>query len=197
MSLQIGITGGIGSGKSLVCRIFSALGIPIYSADDRAKWLLNHDEKLKKTVEALLGSEAYLPDGSYNRQWVASKVFNNSILLRELNAVVHPRVGEDTQAWLKLHSKAPYVVKEAAIMGKARQNNSLDKVIVVHSPVDVRVERVMQRDPQRSETEIRDIIARQVSDEERIKVADYVVYNDDNQLVIPQVWQLHQLFSKK
>ncbi len=197
MSLQIGITGGIGSGKSLVCRIFSALGIPIYSADDRAKWLLNHDEQLKKTVEALLGSEAYLPDGSYNRQWVASKVFNNSILLRELNAVVHPRVGEDTQAWLKLHSKAPYVVKEAAIMGKARQNNSLDKVIVVHSPVDVRVERVMQRDPQRSETEIRDIIARQVSDEERIKVADYVVYNDDNQLVIPQVWQLHQLFSKK
>jgi dephospho-CoA kinase len=197
MSLQIGITGGIGSGKSLVCRIFSALGIPVYSADDRAKWLLNHDEKLKKTVEALLGSEAYLPDGSYNRPWVASKVFNNSTLLRELNAVVHPRVGEDTHAWLKLHSKAPYVVKEAAIMGKAGHNNSLDKVVVVYSPVDMRVARVLQRDPQRTETEIRDIIARQVSEQERLKIANHVVYNDDSQLVIPQVWQLHQLFSRK
>jgi dephospho-CoA kinase len=197
MSLQIGITGGIGSGKSLVCRIFSALGVPVYSADDRAKWLLNHDEKLKKTVEALLGSEAYLPDGSYNRPWVASKVFNNSTLLRELNAIVHPRVGEDTQAWLKHHKKARYVVKEAAIMAKAGQNNSLDKVIVVHSPVEVRVERVLQRDLQRTESEIRDIIARQMSDEERLKIADYVVYNDDSQLLIPQVWHLHQLFSKR
>jgi dephospho-CoA kinase len=197
MSLQIGITGGIGSGKSLVCRIFSALGVPIYSADERAKWLLNYDEKLKKTVEALLGAEAYLPDGSYNRQWVASKVFNNSTLLRELNAIVHPRVGEDTQAWLKQHKKAPYVVKEAAIMVKAGQNNLLDKVVVVHSPVDLRVARVLQRDPQRSETEIRDIIARQVSDEERLAVADYVIYNDDSQLLIPQVWRLHRIFSTK
>ncbi len=196
MSLQIGITGGIGSGKSLVCRIFTALGVPVYNADDRAKWLLNHDEKLKKTVEALLGKEAYWPDGAYNRQWVSHKVFNNPTLLRELNAVVHPRVGEDTQAWLKLHKKVPYVVKEAAIMGKAGENNTLDKVIVVQAPLAMRIQRVLQRDPQRSETEIRDIIARQMSDEERLKMADYVLYNDDCQLLIPQVWALHQLFSK-
>ncbi|MFN8343540.1 MAG: dephospho-CoA kinase [Spirosomataceae bacterium] len=195
--LQIGITGGIGSGKSLVCRIFAALGTPVYVADDRAKWLLNHDEKLKKTVEALLGPEAYLPDGSYNRQWVASKVFNNSTLLRELNAMVHPRVGEDTQAWLKQYKKAPYILKEAAIMGKAGQNNSLDKVVVVQSPAEVRVARVLLRDPQRSEAEVRAIIARQVSEEERLKIADFIIYNDDSQLLIPQIERLHLIFSKR
>jgi dephospho-CoA kinase len=195
MSLQIGITGGIGSGKSMVCRVFAALGVPVYSADERAKWLLNHDEKLKKTVEALLGPDAYLPDGSYHRTWVASKVFNNPSLLRELNAVVHPRVGEDTEAWLKQHQKAPYVIKEAAIMGKAGQNNPLNKVVVIEAPLEIRVKRVLQRDPQRSEAEVRDIISRQISDEERLKIADYVIKNDDSQLIVPQIWALHQAFS--
>ena len=195
--LQIGITGGIGSGKSLVCRVFAALGVPVYVADDRAKWLLNHDEKLKKAVEALLGTEAYLTDGGYNRQWVAGKVFNNPSLLRELNAVVHPRVGEDTQAWLKQYRKAPYVLKEAAIMAKAGQNNSLDKVVVVQSPVEVRIARVLLRDPQRSEAEVRAIIERQLSEEERLKIADFIIYNDDSQLLIPQIEGLHRIFSKR
>ena len=194
--LQIGVTGGIGSGKSIVCQIFSALGTPVYSADDRAKWLLNHDEKLKQSVTALLGAEAYLSDGSYNRSWVAKRVFQNPLLLQQLNAIVHPRVGQDTQEWVHKHSHAPYVVKEAAIMAKAGQNNALDNVIVVHAPADLRIARVLERDPQRSEKEVRDIIARQATDEERLKIADHVVYNDESQLLIPQVWQLHLLFKK-
>jgi len=194
--LQVGITGGIGSGKSLVCQVFLALGVPVYSADEQAKWLLNHDEKLKKSVEALLGIEAYLPNGNYNRVWVASKVFNNPILLRELNALVHPRVGEDTKMWLKQFKNASYVIKEAAIMGKAGQSNSLDKIVVVYTPVEVRVARVLKRDSQRSESEVRDIIARQVAEEERFKIADYVLHNDESQLLIPQIWKLHQEFKR-
>lgn len=197
MALQIGITGGIGSGKSLVCRVFGALGVPVYSADERAKWLLNHDPKLRKTVEALLGNEAYTAEGSYNRQWVAGRVFQNPVLLRELNAVVHPRVGEDTLQWMETYQNAPYVVKEAAIMSKAGSNNSLDKVVVVQAPVDLRVKRVQQRDPHRSETEIRDIINRQVSEEERLKIADFVIHNDEQQLLLPQIWQLHELFLQQ
>ncbi|RDB04966.1 dephospho-CoA kinase [Runella aurantiaca] len=194
--LQIGITGGIGSGKSIVCRIFSALGIPVYSADDRAKWLLNHDLTLKNAVTELLGSEAYLPNGSYNRAWVASQVFQNPPLLQKLNAIVHPRVSEDTQKWVEHNTNAPYLIKEAAIMAKAGQNNALAQVIVVYAPADLRVARVLQRDPQRSEKEVRDIIARQISDEERHKIADFIIYNDESQLLIPQVWGLHQLFKK-
>jgi dephospho-CoA kinase len=194
--LQIGVTGGIGSGKSIVCRIFAALGVPVYSADDRAKWLLNHDTKLQHYVIDLLGNEAYGAHGSYNRAWVASQVFQNPSLLKQLNAIVHPRVREDTEAWMKQNAAAPYVVKEAAIMAKAGQNNTLDKVIVVDAPVDLRVARVLQRDPQRSEKEIRDIIARQFSDEERHQIADFVIYNDESRLLIPQVWKLHLLFKK-
>jgi dephospho-CoA kinase len=194
--LQIGITGGIGSGKSIVCRIFSALGVPVYSADDRAKWLLNHDLSLKSAVTQLLGSEAYLPNGIYNRAWVASQVFQNPPLLQKLNAIVHPRVGEDTQKWVEQNTNAPYLIKEAAIMAKAGQNNALAQVIVVHAPADLRVARVLQRDPQRSEKEVRDIIARQISDEERHKIADFIINNDESQLLIPQVWKLHLLFKK-
>ncbi|AEI49560.1 dephospho-CoA kinase [Runella slithyformis] len=194
--LQIGVTGGIGSGKSMVCRIFSALGVPVYYADERAKWLLNHDHQLQRSVIELLGNEAYTANSTYNRAWVASQVFQNPSLLQQLNAIVHPRVREDTEAWMKQNAAAPYVVKEAAIMAKAGQNNALDKVIVVDAPVALRVTRVLQRDPQRSEKEIRDIIARQISDKERRQIADYVIYNDESKLLIPQVWKLHLLFKK-
>ncbi|MEZ4904285.1 MAG: dephospho-CoA kinase [Spirosomataceae bacterium] len=144
----------------------------------------------------MLGSEAYLPNGSYNRLWVASQVFTQPSLLQKLNALVHPRVGEDTELWLKQHKDAPYVVKEAAIMGKAGQNNSLDKIVVVHAPIEIRVARVLKRDTQRSESEVRDIIARQMTEEERFRIAHYVLYNDESQLLVPQVWQLHQDFSR-
>ena len=174
----------------MVCRIFEALGAPVYAADDRAKWLINHDEPLKMAIIKLLGETAYSPDGSYNNAWVAAKVFNNVELLQQLNALVHPRVFEDAAAWLRQYSNAPYVVRESALMKKGA---GIDKIVVVHAPVAMRIERVKQRDPQRSEDEIRNIMTRQMSDDERLSMADFVVYNDESQLLIPQVLRMHEL----
>ena len=195
LPMQIGVTGGIGSGKSVVCRVFETLGIPVYAADERAKWLTEHDPILKADITRLLGPEAYeLVSGRYNRPWVAAQVFHNPDLLRQLNELVHPRVYADTLLWVQQHAQAPYVIKEAALMSAAGHGNSLDKVIVVHAPIDLRIQLIQQRDPHRSEAEIRNIISRQVSDEERARIADYIVYNDESQLLLPQILRLHELF---
>ncbi|MBD2756379.1 dephospho-CoA kinase [Spirosoma validum] len=195
--LQIGVTGGIGAGKSVVCQVFQALSIPIYEADERAKWLTEHDPILKADITRVLGRNAYDVMGHYNRAWVASQVFSDPVLLGQLNGVIHPRVLSDTDAWVNEHLGKPYVVKEAAIMRAAGDNNSLDKVIVVRAPIDVRIERIRKRDPHRSAEEILNIINRQVSDEERLKIADYVIDNDDSQLLIPQVIRLHEEFLRQ
>ncbi len=192
--LQIGVTGGIGSGKSVVCRVFSALGVPVYYADDRAKWLTTHDPILKADITRLLGAEAYDLSGAYNRSWVASQVFINPQLLGQLNALIHPRVWADTVAWVESHAHHAYVVKEAALMGKAGGGNLLDKVIVVTAPETLRIARIQQRDPHRSVTEIQHIMDRQLSDKERLNMSDYVLINDEQQLILPQLITLHAQF---
>lgn len=192
----IGVTGGIGSGKSLVCRIFEAFGIPVYYADERAKWLVDNDAILKADVTRLLGPEAYDPIGRYNRSWVAAQVFGKPELLLELNALIHPRVYADTALWTNGYPSKPYVVKEAALLRTAGEDgNNLDKLIVVQSSLELRMQRIKKRDPHRTEQEIQNIISRQMGDEERLKMADYVIYNNETQLLIPQVVQLHKLFS--
>ena len=175
----IGITGGIGSGKSIVCKVFATMGIPIYEADSRAKFLINNDLSLKKIIQNLLGEQSYTPMGEYHRAWVASQVFNNPDLLKQLNAVVHPRVREDAENWIQQHSKAPFLLYEAALMKAAGEGNHFDKVIVVNAPIELRIKRVQKRD-NRSEQEIRDIIARQISDEERLEMANFVIKNDED-----------------
>lgn len=182
----IGITGGIGSGKSLVCKIFSTMNIPIYDADSRAKYLINNDLSLKKSIKNLLGENAYNSSGDYNRVWVASQVFNNPDLLKELNSLVHPCVHKDARIWVKKYPSATFLVYEAALMKAAGDKNIFDKVIVVNAPIDLRIKRIQGRDG-RSEQEIRDIMARQISDEERLKIADYVIENDDKISVLAQV----------
>ncbi|SEI43702.1 dephospho-CoA kinase [Dyadobacter sp. SG02] len=191
--LLIGITGGIGSGKSMVCRLFECLDIPVYYADSRAKWLTNHDPEIREKVVALLGAEAYDDAGQYNTRFVASAVFKNEALLKELNAIIHPVVLRDTRAWVAQHAEVPYVVKEAAIMAKASEANAVDYVVVVEAPVELRIQRILQRD-KRTEQEIRAIIERQVSDESRREIADYFVQNDDDSELIPQVLHLHETF---
>jgi len=195
--LQIGVTGGIGSGKSIVCRIFTALGIPVYVADDRAKWLTEHDPILKADILRVMGPNAYDALGHYNRGWIASQVFTDPALLQQLNNVIHPRVLSDTQAWVQEHTDKPYLIKEAAIMNAAGKGNTLDKVIVVSAPLDLRIKRILKRDPHRSEQEIRNIINRQLSDEERLHLADYVIQNDEHQLLIPQVLSIHDEFLRQ
>lgn len=195
--LQIGVTGGIGSGKSVVCSVFKALGIPVYEADERAKWLTEHDPILKADILRVLGPNAYTELGRYNRAWVASQVFAEPALLASLNAVIHPRVLADTAAWVNEHANKPYVVKEAALMNAAGSGNSLDKVIVVQAPVALRIKRIRKRDPHRSEAEIQNIIDRQISDIERLQLADYVIDNDESQLLLPQIIRLHEIFLQQ
>ncbi|SEI79022.1 dephospho-CoA kinase [Dyadobacter koreensis] len=195
--MKIGVTGGIGSGKSIVCKVFACLNIPVYDADTRAKWLTNHDPEIRRAIQELLGPDSYTESGVYNRSYVSSLVFKNPDLLKKLNEIIHPAVGKDTDDWMGKHSDAPYVIKEAAIMNKAGANNNLDFVIVVKAPVDLRLKRIKVRDETRSEDEIRAIIERQVSDEERDSIADFTIDNDENAALIPQVLKLHQLFLEK
>jgi dephospho-CoA kinase len=193
LPLLIGVTGGIGSGKSMVCRLFECLDVPVYYADSRAKWLTNHDSEIREKVTALLGSESYDANGRYNTSFVASVVFKDEDVLKELNAIIHPVVLRDTREWLMSHSGLPYVVKEAAIMAKAGQANAMNYVVVVEAPVNLRVKRILQRD-KRSEQEVRAIIERQVTDEARKEIADFTVDNDETAALIPQVLALHGLF---
>ena len=191
--LQIGVTGGIGSGKSIVCKIFSCLGVSVYDADSRAKLLTNTDPEIRASVTELLGTESYDEQGNYNRSFVSSLVFKNEILLKRLNSIIHPVVQQDTQSWLLQRQNEPYVIKEAAIMNAAKDSNSLDYVIVVQSPVELRIRRILERD-KRSEDEIKAIIDRQVTDADRNGIADFIIHNDEETALIPQVLKLHKLF---
>ncbi|MCE7042575.1 dephospho-CoA kinase [Dyadobacter sp. CY312] len=194
--LQIGVTGGIGSGKSIVCKVFSCLGISVYDADTRAKWLTTHDSGIREKVVALLGPLAYDASGEYNRSYVASIVFKDELLLKKLNAIIHPVVLKDTEKWMSERGNQPYVIKEAAIMKAAGDANKLDYVVVVQAPQELRIRRILQRD-KRSEDEIRAIIERQISDEKRKAIADFFIQNDENAALIPQVLDLHRAFLEK
>lgn len=190
----IGITGGIGSGKSIVCKIFSILGIPIYDADSRAKWIITHNIQLKSAIIQLLGEQSYTNTGDYNREWVASQVFNNPDLLLKLNALVHPCVHEDARGWIAQKQNHPFLLYEAALMKAAGNANVFDKVIVVSSPIALRVKRVKERD-KRSKAEIEAIMARQISDEERLNIADFVIQNDEKVPLLEQILILYKKLS--
>lgn len=190
--LLIGITGGIGSGKSTVAKIFNILGIPVYSADDRAKWLMSNDPDLKDQITANFGKESYFEDGSLNRSYLASRVFNDEEKISIINSLVHPSVKKDFEKWV-LKQNSPYVLKEAALLFESGSYKDLDKVITVSAPLKIRINRVLLRDPQRSENQINDIINKQLPDEEKNLKADFVIKNSDNRLLIPQVMQIHQL----
>lgn len=191
--LTVGITGGIGSGKTTVCKIFETLQVPIYYADERAKWLLNNDEKIINSVKNLLGIEAYI-NGQLNRSYIADKVFNNKELLDSYNEIVHPAVAYDTLEWMQQYVYSKYVIKEAALLVETGLYLTLDKLIVVTAPTELRIQRVMQRDnTTREAVEAR--INNQLSEEEKIKVADFVVINDGSISLIEQVLKIHAILE--
>jgi dephospho-CoA kinase len=193
---KVGITGGIGAGKSTVCRVFRALGIPVYEADQRAKWLTNHDPILRTDIIRLLGANAYDASGAYNRAFVAAQVFTDPALLQQLNALIHPRVFADTARWVAERDTSPYVIKEAALMSAAGQGNDLDAVVVVTAPEPLRIDRTRLRDPHRSVADIQAIIARQISEEARLKLADHVLHNDEKKRLLPQILALDEVFRR-
>jgi dephospho-CoA kinase len=195
-TLRIGITGGIGSGKTLVSKIFSLLNIPVYNADERARFILNNDKEVIEKVKEAFGPEAF-QNNKLNAVFLSQEVFNNEEKLKRLNSFVHPKVGVDFNSWAEGFSKCSYILKEAALLYEAGSYKDLDKIIVISSPEELRIKRVLQRDPQRTEASVKAIIAKQWEEEEKIKRADYVIINDDKNMVIPQVLKLHQEFSNK
>ncbi|GMQ27906.1 dephospho-CoA kinase [Algoriphagus confluentis] len=190
-SWKVGVTGGIGSGKSTVCRIFGLLGIPVYSADDRAKWLMEHDPNLKSKITEEFGINSYTQEGALNRKYLAEQVFSDPEKVKKINALVHPAVGLDFDKWT-LEQKVPYVLKEAALLFETGSAKQLDKIINVSSPLKVRIARVLMRDPHRSESQVNTIIDQQLPDETKNELADFVIKNSENKLLIPQVLEIHQ-----
>ena len=193
--IQIGITGGIGSGKSLVCRIFHVLGVPVYDADSQAKKLMTTDGILIDEIKKEFGSLSYDEGGTLNRALISKAVFNEPEKLTKLNSLVHPRVAEDYNRWISEQSGANYCLKEAALMFESESYRLLDKIIVVTAPDEQRIKRVMQRDPQRSRADVENIIKNQMAQEEKNKRADFVIKNDESELVVPHVLKLHEWFN--
>jgi dephospho-CoA kinase len=193
--LWIGITGGIGSGKSTVCRIFQLLGVPVYASDDRAKWLMANDPELKGKISSAFGPESYLADDTVNRAFLAEKVFSDPEKVKQINSMVHPAVGKDFKEWAE-KQKSRYVLKEAALLFETGAAKELDKVINVSSPLKIRIARILMRDPHRDEKQIDQIIDQQMPDEEKNEKADFVIKNSDNKLLIPQVLEIHKKLSQ-
>lgn len=188
---QIGITGGIGSGKSVICRIFRAIGVPVYDADERARELMLTDRVLIDQIKQEFGKQAYFDDGRINRKLISDSVFGKPDRLNALNRLVHPRVREDYYQWLKRHQQEPYVIREAALIFEAGVWDGLDKVLVVSAPEELRIERVLSRDTHRTREDVERIMKSQMPESEKLRRADFIIYNDETRMVIPQVLEFH------
>ncbi|HEY5367802.1 MAG TPA: dephospho-CoA kinase [Hanamia sp.] len=192
--LRIGITGGIGSGKSTAAGIFGVLGIPVYSSDDASKRLMVEDENLKENIIKYFGESSY-ENGSLNRKYLAGQVFNDPKKIALLNSLVHPATIYDARKWME-KQKSAYVIKEAALIFESGSNKNLDYVIGVKSPKELRIERATKRDNvTRKEVEAR--MKLQMDEDEKMKRCDFVIVNDEQQMLIPQVISLHEKFMKE
>jgi len=189
--LKVGITGGIGSGKSVVCRVFSTLGIPVFNADDAAKYLMEHDRQLVASITALLGADAYA-NGKPNREKISSIIFGSPDKLQQLNALVHPATIRYANEWMNKQT-SPYVIKEAAIFFESDSYKEMDTMAGVYAPVGLRIERAMKRS-NISYEKVVGIMGQQMNEDDKMKRCDHVIVNDDAQAVLPQVLQLHELF---
>ena len=185
--LKVGLTGGIGSGKTTVSEIFYSLGIPVYNSDERAKYLMENDTSLRKAIIEYFGEESYRSEG-LNRLYLSKEVFSDKSKLQKLNSLVHPVVGNDFAAWCKDQS-APFVVKEAAILIESGGYKGLDKIIIITASENTRMDRVMDRDNAKA-SEVRNRINNQMADSERLEYADFIVNNDGKEMLIPQVKQV-------
>jgi dephospho-CoA kinase len=191
--LRIGLTGGIGSGKTTVAKIFETLGIPVYYADLAARRLMNEDKELKASIIRHFGEESY-SNGLLNRSWMASIVFKDKEKLALLNSLTHPATIADANHWMQQQT-SPYVIKEAALIFESGSVEDLDLVIGVYAPLALRIKRSMDRDHITKE-EVHQRMNRQIDEEIKIKLCDYVIRNNEGELVTPQVIALHEKFLK-
>lgn len=192
---KVGITGGIGSGKSTVAAIFESIGIPVYYADAEAKRLMYKSKMLKQDIKKLLTEKAYHRNGRLNRPYIASRVFNNKKLLRQLNNIVHPAVRRDFEEWA-LRQMSPYVIEESALIFEIKAQGYFDSTILVIAEKEIKISRLLKRD----KSDRKAIIARmnnQLSDEIKIPLAEYIVNNNGDESLIKQVINIHKKIIKK
>jgi dephospho-CoA kinase len=188
--LKVGITGGIGSGKSVVCKIISILGISVYSADERAKFLINTNRAVQIEIKKEFGENSF-SSGVYNTKYIAGLVFKNADLLFRLNEIVHPLVILDFEDWCKNHLNSKYIVHESAVLINSGVLKAIDRVIVVDAPIDLRIERLKKREGL-AEQEIRNRMDKQPTVKKFNSIADWIINNDESELLIPQVLKVHQ-----
>jgi dephospho-CoA kinase len=186
---RAGITGGIGSGKSIVANLFSLMGVPVYNADTSAKRLMQEDPDIKKQIRDLFGNEAY-QNGQLNTSFLSSAVFSNPEKLEQLNKIVHPATIKDANDWFEKQN-APYTIKEAALLFESGSSKDLDFIIGVSAPSALRIKRVMDRNKITAE-EVKKRMKNQIDEPIKMRLCDHVIQNDDLHLVIPQVLRLHQ-----
>ena len=187
--MKVGLTGGIGSGKTTVAKIFELLGVPVYYADDEARRIMNKDEELKRAIEEQFGKAAY-KNGDLDRNYIAAKVFQRPQQLEKLNALVHPVTIRDADKWMN-QQRTPYTIKEAALIFESAAAGQLDYVIGVYAPVALRIKRAMERNKVTSDDVLKRI-DNQMDENIKMKLCDFVILNDENELLIPQVIALHQ-----
>ena len=190
--IKVGITGGIGSGKTTVCEIFERLGVPVYYADKQAKYLMETDKALREAIRQLFGDEAFDAENNLNRAFIAGIVFKDEEKLLALNALVHPAVKADYDSWnaILARKEYPYSLKEAALLVESGSYKDLDKLIVVSAPLEDRIKRVMARD-NISEEQVKARIDAQLPESEKVKLADYVIDNNLIMELVPQVGKVH------
>ena len=191
--LKVGITGGIGSGKTTVCRVFEVLGIPVFYADDAAKSIMHTDALLREDIIEGFGKDSYTVNGDLDRAYIAAIVFSNKEQLVKLNTLVHPAVSRAYESWVAEQKDVPYVLKEAALLFESDAYKMCDQSILVKSPEALKFERIMVRD-QITLEEVRLRMDRQFSDEKKEKMADHLITNNEQLLLIPQILALHRHF---
>ncbi len=183
---KVGITGGIGSGKSTVAKIFASLYIPVYYSDHRAKMLMNEDIHIREQVTNLFGKETFR-NGILDRKVLAKMVFGNTEALQQLNDIVHPTVATDFEQWLQRYKGCSYIIKESALIFEKNDARSLDSVILVTSPLELKIKRVINRDLHRTKEDILRIMEHQLSDKEKSAKSDFIILNDEKTSLVQQV----------
>jgi len=187
--MKLGITGGIGSGKTSVCRVFGVLGIPVFSADPEAQIIMNNDRSVMNGINDIAGRNLY-PGDKLNKEELASLIFNDPELLKRVNSLVHPVVFDHFREWSGIQN-TPYVIMEAAILFESGASNLVDRVATVVAPVEERISRVILRNKLTRE-QVVDRIKNQMTDEERIRLSDYVINNSENEMIIPVILGIHE-----
>lgn len=188
--IKAGITGGIGSGKTMVCRVFESLGVPVYNADLAARFLTDSQPEIQNRLKAIFGEDLY-KGNALDRPLFSSIVFRNKEMLETANRIIHPWVRDDFNRWAKLHESFDYIIEEAAILFESGSNAMVDKCITIIAPIGLRIKRLMNR-PGMTLERIEDVMANQWPDEKKAAASDFIITNDEINPVLPQILVIHQ-----